>query len=424
MLDELDRTIDAHSEAAFSFLAELVTAPSVVGSEQAALEIFSRQMEDIGLITQRLPFSNTPMADARAGIAPSVKNVSADRYQVLATTPGNSPLTVLLNGHMDVVPATTPELWTSPPFTPERRNGRMFGRGAGDMKGGFAIGYLALRALRDVEPQLFADRRLGFLAVIEEECTGNGTLRSIVDHDVHAEEVVLLEPTDLGLMLGGVGVIWIDISVTASSAHAQSAHSHANAVDLGMRLVQVLRDWAQTLTRSHPEPSMSPEDNPYNVNLGTVHSGDWTSTAPASAVFSVRVGFPREWSPDRAEAEIRSLISSTATGDPDFPRQPRVELSGLRAQGYLLDFDSALVRDLRAAHLDAHGELPVNFSLGSTTDARTYLNSFGVPAVCFGAIAHDMHGIDESVELESIVAAARTLSRFLLVRFGQPVVSR
>ena len=404
MLDELDRTIDAHSEAAFSFLAELVTAPSVVGSEQAALEIFSRQMEDIGLITQRLPFSNTPMADARAGIAPSVKNVSADRYQVLATTPGNSPLTVL--------------------FTPERRNGRMFGRGAGDMKGGFAIGYLALRALRDVEPQLFADRRLGFLAVIEEECTGNGTLRSIVDHDVHAEEVVLLEPTDLGLMLGGVGVIWIDISVTASSAHAQSAHSHANAVDLGMRLVQVLRDWAETLTRSHPEPSMSPEDNPYNVNLGTVHSGDWTSTAPASAVFSVRVGFPREWSPDRAEAEIRSLISSTAAGDPDFPRQPRVELSGLRAQGYLLDSDSALVRDLRAAHLDAHGELPVNFSLGSTTDARTYLNSFGVPAVCFGAIAHDMHGIDESVELESIVAAARTLSRFLLVRFGQPVVSR
>ena len=88
-----------------------------------------------------------------------------------------------------------------------------------------------------------------------------------------------------------------------------------------------------------------------------------------------------------------------------------------------MDSDSALVRDLRAAHLDAHGELPVTFSLGSTTDARTYLNGFGVPAVCFGAIAHDMHGIDESVELASIVAAARTLSRFLLLRFGQPAVS-
>ena len=57
--------------------------------------------------------------------------------------------------------------------------------------------------------------------------------------------------------------------------------------------------------------------------------------------------------------------------------------------------------------------------LPTTTDARTYLNDFGVPAVCFGAVAHDMHGIDESVELQSIVDAAQTLSRFLLNRFGE-----
>ena len=107
-------------------------------------------------------------------------------------------------------------------------------------------------------PDLFATRRLGFLAVVEEECTGNGTLRSITEHGVTAPEVVVLEPTDLGLMLGGVGVLWIDIDVVASSGHAYAADTHASAIDLGMRLVEGLRRWSAEIRRSEPEPSMAP----------------------------------------------------------------------------------------------------------------------------------------------------------------------
>ena len=325
---------------------------------------------------------------------------------------------LLLNGHMDVVPAESPELWTTPPFEPQRRNGRLYGRGAGDMKSGFAIGMLALRALADVAPDLFATRRLGFLAVVEEECTGNGTLASIAEHGITAPEVVVLEPTDLGLLVGGVGVLWIDISVVASSGHAYAAETRANAIDLGMVLVEGLRRWSERLRRSDPEPSMSANESPYNINLGKVHSGDWTSTAPSSAVFSVRVGFPRSWTAEAAEAEVRKVIAELVAADPRFPVQPTIALTGLRAKGYLLDAESALVRDLSAAHADAHGVAPSTFTLGSTTDARIYLNEFDIPAVCFGAIAHDIHGIDESVELQSIVDAARTLARFLLMRFG------
>jgi acetylornithine deacetylase len=95
-----------------------------------------------------------------------------------------------------------------------------------------------------------------------------------------------------------------------------------------------------------------------------------------------------------------------------------VTLTGLRAEGYLLDESSDLVRDLSAAHRAAHGVEPERFTLGSTTDARAYLNGFGIPAVCYGASAYNMHGVDESVDLQSIVDAARTVSRFLLARFG------
>ena len=90
---------------------------------------------------------------------------------------------------------------------------------------------------------------------------------------------------------------------------------------------------------------------------------------------------------------------------------------GFRASGYLIDLDTPLVRDLQAAHFDAHGTVPRCYSIASTTDARTYLDVFGVPAVCFGARGHNLHGIDEYVEIDSIAAAAQTLARFILMRF-------
>jgi acetylornithine deacetylase len=306
---------------------------------------------------------------------------------------------------------------------PARRDGRIYGRGAGDMKSGFAIGMLALRALRDVAPDLFARRRLGFLAVVEEECTGNGTLLSILDHGVMASEVVILEPTGLGLMLGGVGVLWIDVEVIARSGHAYAAEGSVNAIELGARLVDGLKRWTAQLQIVEPEPTMAADAHPYTINLGKVHSGDWTSTAPSTATFSLRVGYPRSWTPMMAEEKLRDMISTLVTSDPAFPAQPDVTLTGFRAKGYLLDAASVLARDLGAAHFAAHGAPASMFTLGSTTDARIYLNDFGIPAVCYGAVAHDIHGTDESVDLQSIVDAARTLARFLLMRFGAAEVS-
>lgn len=418
-MNSLDRAIDDHAEEAFVLLEELVACQSVVGFEQEAQEVFARAAVLSGLVVERLPFPSEPWSDQRAGVTQPEKADQTERYQVVASSPGTGPLTLLLNGHIDVVPASTPELWTSPPFASERRDGKLFGRGAGDMKSGLAMGILAIRALMDVRPGLFSTKRLGFIAVIEEECTGNGALHSIANQGITAPEVLLLEPTDLGVLLGGVGVLWVHIDVLAFSAHAYASHDHANAIDLGMRVVEALRGWCNSLDQSHVDASLDPDSSPYNLNVGKVHSGDWTSSAPSTATFDIRVGFPRGWSASEAEAAVRKVIHATAANDPQFPSQPVVTSSGLRAEGYLEDSDSPLVRDLSVAHRDAHGELPRLFSLGSTTDARTYVNNFGLSAACFGAVAYDMHGIDESVELQSIVDGARTLARFLLLRFGE-----
>ena len=336
----------------------------------------------------------------------------------MATTPGDGALLVLLNGHMDVVPAESPHLWTNPPFEPVRHDGRMFGRGTADMKSGFAVGMLALRAIRDVAPDLFAKRRLGFVAVVEEECTGNGTLRSISENGVVADEVIVLEPTNLGLMLGGVGVLWVEIEVAALAGHAYEADAHESAIEIGMRIVDRLRRWADDTAVSEPELALASNQRPYSINLGKVEAGDWVSSVPARATFGVRVGFPRGWTADKAEDAVRGVIAEFAASS-GLRIPPRVASSGFKARGYLLDRDSRLARDFAAAHRQEHRTEPAVYMLPSTTDARTYLNDFNVPALCFGAIAHGIHGIDELVELQSILDAARTLARFLLNRFGE-----
>jgi acetylornithine deacetylase len=116
-----------------------------------------------------------------------------------------------------VVPAEAP-LWSAPPFRPVRRDGWLQGRGAGDMKGGFALASLALGALQAAAPGWLRGR-LSFASVIEEECTGNGTLAA-ARAGVLADAAVLLEPTDLGLLLGGVGILWAELTVRGLPAHA------------------------------------------------------------------------------------------------------------------------------------------------------------------------------------------------------------
>lgn len=418
----LANALNAHSEEAFGFLEELMRAPSTLGHEQGALEVFARHARTLGLEVEKLPFPQVPQPDPRGGVPQPQELMTPNRFQVLASTPGSGPLHLLLNGHMDVVPAGSPALWTHPPFAPYRRDDRLYGRGAADMKCGFAVGMLALKALGDVVPNLFDQRRLGFVAVIEEECTGNGTLRSITDHGVIAPEVIVLELTDLGLLVGGVGILWIDVEIIAASGHAHQAEANANAVDLGMRLVAGLRRWSKELSVAEPEPSMPEGSNPYNVNLGKVQAGDWTSTSPSTALFGIRIGFPRAWSPEMAEERVRKAIEAIAASDPDFPAPPKVSLSGFRAKGYLLDEDAPLARDLGDAHAEAHGAPPERFALGTTTDARFYINDFNVPAICFGASGGGLHAIDEYVELPSIVAAAHTLALFLLKRFSDAEV--
>jgi acetylornithine deacetylase len=97
---------------------------------------------------------------------------------------------------------------------------------------------------------------------------------------------------------------------------------------------------------------------------------------------------------------------------------PQLRFNGFRAEGYTLDPQHELVRQLSAAHAEVVGSPPGIADGTATTDARTYLNHFAVPAVSYGPRVRNIHGIDEAVEVESIVTGARVLTRFFARYFG------
>lgn len=395
--------IDARTEDAFAFLERLVSAPSTVGEESPAQSLVAEELTRLGLEISRVGIPDSIASDPIAGVP---QTSYEGRTNILGTT-SSEDLELMINGHVDVVPADS-RGWTTSPWSPRREDGWLFGRGAGDMKGGLAMATLALDALRAALPTAL-ERPLGVLSVIEEECTGNGTL-SALRQGVSAEAVILTEPTDLDLLIGGTGIVWVDITIQGAGGHAEVADRVEHPLDVGLRLVTALEDLGRQVAREYRDEAFDKIREPYNVNVGLVRAGDWRSSVASVVTLGVRFGHPRAWSSEEA---VEAIAAAVAKAIPENEVDVSLSTTGFRAQGYLLDTASPLVGAIQAAHHATHGATPTTHVGGSTTDARFYLNQAGVPALCYGPVARNIHGVNESVNLASIVDGATTLAHLI-----------
>lgn len=411
--EAVDHAIEAGAEAAFSFLEKLVAAPSTVGHEAQAQEIVAAELQRLGFAVAAVPVPPETADRAPGGVAQASY---AGRGNVVGRmNPGTGP-SLLLNGHIDVVPADDVK-WSAAPFTPRRVDGWLTGRGAGDMKGGFAMGLLAIEALRRVMPDSLTGE-LSFLSVIEEECTGNGTLAAC-RAGVLGDAVVMLEPTSLDLLLGGVGVLWVEIVIDGIPAHAEAADRAVNPVRCMPVILRALADLETEMSDGQDDPAFNEVASPYNVNPGTVAAGDWPSSVPSQARLGVRVGYPRAWTPEHAFERVQAAVRTAALQDSWLAEHPpTVRQTGYRAEGYLLAPEHPLATAVSDAHCWAHSRAPRRLVMGSTTDARYYLNQFGRPALAYGPRARNIHAADEAVELASIIGGARTMARFIARYFA------
>ncbi|WP_298343877.1 M20/M25/M40 family metallo-hydrolase [Ferrimicrobium sp.] len=406
LVRQLDAAVETHIEAELGFLRALVSEPSTVGNEAGAIEVLGDRLSRLGLDPTLVSIDDRIAADPLAGV-PS--QGYRDRHNLLATTNGTSDsLSLLINGHIDVVPAEGPG-WSSPPFVPVLAGDRMYGRGAGDMKGGLVAATLALQAISVVAGD-FLDHPMALLAVIEEECTGNGTL-SALRSGIDAEVVLLPEPTNQSILLGGIGIVWLQLTINTRGGHAEAADRLRSPSQLLSGLIAELGNLERELNESIEEP-FTDLSQPYNVNIGKIQAGDWASSVPAWVTLEVRIGFPNGYSHDEIAQLVEKRLGVVIAGPEDFSLT--VTATGFRAEGYYLDPASSLVSTFSDVLVRHYGQRPAREVMGSTTDARYYVNHGRGEALCYGPIVGNMHGTDEYVVISSIVETAKHYASFIV----------
>ena len=323
------------------------------------------------------------------------------RRSLVGELAGGGGRSLLLNGHVDVVSPEPLAHWTRDPWGAEVDGDRLYGRGSGDMKGGIVAMLLAVEAAQSLGE---LPGPVVYQSVIEEECGGNGALAACLAGPP-GDATVIAEPTGGMIETTAPGVIWARLTFEAPSGHAQSADERPSPIDAATTAVAALRG-LETELNENPEPEFYGVANPYLVNVGALHAGDWPSTSPGVAELDVRLGFPIRMEPEQAQARLASAVRAAV---PD----ARVAFRGFRARGYDFPKDGALASVLGACHAEVHGSRAPFEAGRATTDLRW----FSGDAACYGPTSSGSHGVDEWVSLASIADVATVLG-LLLRRWG------
>jgi acetylornithine deacetylase len=393
------RAVERGYDDAIAFLAELVRVPSLLGEEEPAQQLVEARLRELGFDVESVVPDLERLAERPDSGIPLMPY---DGRRSLVATVGGDGRSLLLNGHVDVVSAEPLDRWTKEPFGAEITDGRMYGRGSCDMKGGVAAMLLGVEAALSAGP---LPGRVVYQSVIEEECGGNGALAACLEGPL-GDATLIAEPTNGGMDLVAVGVIWARITLEADSRHASNADRGSNPIEAAYPVIEALHGLEEELN-ADPEPEVAGLEHPYLLNVGALHAGDWASMTPGRATLDVRLGFPIRMEPADAQARLAAAVRAA---DP----AAQVVFRGFRARGYSFDPGSVFVRLLGDCHEEARGGRPRPDPSRATTDLRF----FDGQAVCYGPTGENLHGVDEWVDLESIVEVA-TVIALLIRRWGE-----
>jgi acetylornithine deacetylase len=393
-----------------SMLARLVRFPSTLGRERGCLGAMEAIYRELGHTPFRVPVDVNALAD-HPGFSPPLIDY-AGRSPVAAVHRPRATIgrSLMLQGHIDVVPEGAAELWTSPPFQPEIRDGRMYGRGVADMKAGVVASLMALEALRRAGLQPAAEVQIA--AVIEEECTGNGAL-AVMQALGKPDACLIPEPGPgyPALYVAEVGVVWAWVNVIGRPAHVREMHSGINAIEAAMAIAGRFKGYEEEMNRAEfRHPSFAADNHPININLGQFEGGEWNSSVPNKARIGLRVGVMPGRSCRDVAADIRRIVAEAAAELRLPEGHARVEFQGFMADGCTFPADQPISRAASACHSAIFGETLRQYAAPALTDARFYTLYQGTQATCYGPDSENIHGIDESVGLASLHGVTKALA--------------
>lgn len=330
--------------------------------------------------------------------------IELPRPSLLGRLKGEQGRPVLhINGHYDVVPVGSG--WTVDPFAAEVRQGRLYGRGSTDMKGGITAAVMAAATLARVEAKLRGD--LVISATPDEETGGElGAGYLVANGFAQADTAIVAEGSEANsLTLAHKGALWLELKTIGRAAHGSLPDKGVNAVTKMAKLVLALDRFAEELKakRTHSSELFNDLPSPSLMPGGTIHGGVKTNVVPDSCALTLDRRLLPEENMDEAQRQILSVIEMVKSNDPEL-RVEAKRLLGIPA--YQCPNDAPIATTLFKEITDVNGNEP---RVGGTT-GFTDAHYFGeqMPTAMYGCgVREKAHQADEYVIIDDVVKAAK-----------------
>jgi len=323
---------------------------------------------------------------------------------------------LLLNGHIDVVSSVPREAWRSDPNEPEVRDGKLYGRGSCDMKGGVAAMTFAAEVLAELGVRLAGD--LVVCTVTDEESTGAGGLAAVA-HGVRADAGIVTEPSGFDVWTSCRGSLMPTITVTGRPGHAGVGQPDwrqggaVNAIEKATLIIDALRrlqeEWCGRPDHRHPH--LSPGD----IVPTIVSGGEWIVSYPASCRIAYHVAYLPAHADEggwgsAVEEEIVECVRRAAAADPWLAENPPAIEWATDVPSSEVSEGEPIVQAILGTGRDIGRPRRVS-GMDSWHDGATFTRFGGTPCVCFGPRGRQVaHTIDEYVVVDDLVECAQELA--------------
>jgi len=411
--EQIVQAVEARRDDIVACLQELIRIESPTGREGPIQQFLASRLERMGLQLDVFEPEPERLRGYPGFLEPEIG--FAGRPNVVGVLEGKQGgRSLLLNGHVDTVPLDAEGDWTDGPLSGSVRDGKVWGRGASDMKAGVAAMTMAVDVLHRLQLQPKGNVILEY--VVDEERTGLGTL-ACVDRGYRADAGICCETSDLQVMPACIGRLWFTVHVSGKPAGISASWQGVNAIEKALKVVDAVRE-LQLIRLADEHHPLYPDNRgalPCAVNM--FHSGTFPSILPDKAVLRGSLGLMPYEDPGQVEAQLARQIARMAESDPWLrANPPRVTSEGgYVAAGAEIPADHPLVLALCSTFEQVAGRKAVLGGRMGAADTRFLIRSGNTPTVIFGpGDTAQMHAMDEFVPVENLMTATKVLALTIL----------
>jgi len=409
--EKLRAAVDRNFNDEVTFLARMVRFRSLRGQEAPLQDWMAECLAERGYRVDRFSLADVDLM-SHPKAAPMDGIDLAGSKQVVATSDrGGKGRSLILQGHIDVVPEGPADLWDAPPYAATVRDGWMIGRGAQDMKAGVAAMIYALDAIRSAgyAPQ----GRIHLETVTEEESTGNGALSTLM-RGYRADACLIPEPIGHKLVRAQVGAIWFRLRVRGTPVHVAYSETGTSAILSAMHLARAFQHYTKALNDKAADHPFAGVKSPIKFNVGIIKGGDWASSTAAWCELDCRLGLLPGTTPQEAMRGIEACLAEAQKNDSFLASNPAELIwSGFQADPSVCEPGSDAERVLSDAHQTVF-HAPLESVVGTAVnDTRYYNVDYGIPALCYGHYGIGPHAFNERVDLESVRKTTLSIALFV-----------